>query len=80
MTIDTLAYTKRLEAAGVDRKVAEAQAEGMLRDIFPQIATKTDLDLAVSGLHKAISEAKLWTIGSQVGMVVLALTIAKALF
>ena len=52
----------------------------MLRDIFPQIATKSDLELAVSGLHKAISEAKLWTIGSQVGMVVLALTIAKALF
>ena len=44
MTIDTLSYVKRLEGAGVDRKVAEAQAEALRDDVVPQLATRADLD------------------------------------
>ena len=34
MTIDTLAYSKALEAAGVERGAAEAQAEALV-DVRP---------------------------------------------
>ena len=42
--IDTLAYVKTLEAAGVDRCNAEAQVEAMTRHVLPDLVTKTDLD------------------------------------
>ena len=35
MQIDTLAYTKHLERAGVERKIAEAHAEALLNDVLP---------------------------------------------
>lgn len=43
MTIDTLAYAKHLENAGVPRAQAEALAEGVNRYIVPDLATKDDL-------------------------------------
>lgn len=70
MAIDTLAYTKHLEAAGVDRKTAEAHATGMARHIVPDLATKADLQAAVTDL-------KLWLIVAMVGVAGLAITIAK---
>jgi hypothetical protein len=45
MTIDTLEYVKRLEAAGVPRPQAEAHAQAMRDTVAPQLATKADLDL-----------------------------------
>ena len=42
MTIDTLEYVKKLEAAGIDRRQAEAHAEA-LRDATDPLATKQDL-------------------------------------
>jgi hypothetical protein len=47
MTIDTLAYTKALEAAGVDREVAEAQAEALIKYVLPELVTKADLEQAI---------------------------------
>jgi ferritin-like metal-binding protein YciE len=44
VAIDTLAYVKALEAAGLDRSAAEAQAEALIRHILPDLATKADLD------------------------------------
>ncbi len=44
MSIDTLGYVKRLEGAGMERKVAEAHAEALRDDVVPQLATKADLD------------------------------------
>lgn len=44
MTVDTLSYVKRLEAAGIDRRHAEAHAEAMRDDVAPQLASKADLD------------------------------------
>ena len=42
MSIDTLPYVRALEAAGVDRRVAEAQAEA-LAHILAELPTKADL-------------------------------------
>ena len=57
MTIDTLGYMKRLEAAGVPRPQAEAHAEAMRDEITPQVATKLDLDAAVGKLEAKIDSA-----------------------
>lgn len=40
---DTMAYVKKLEDAGVDRKQAEAQAEALFQIVSDQLATKQDL-------------------------------------
>jgi hypothetical protein len=44
MSIDTIGYAKRLEAAGFERRQAEAQAEALRDEVIPQLATKLDLD------------------------------------
>jgi hypothetical protein len=44
MSIDTLGYVKRLEAAGFKREQAEAHAEALRDEVVPQLATKLDLD------------------------------------
>jgi len=54
MTIDTLEYVKRLEAAGVDRKAAEAHAEALRGAIEDELATKTD----IIRLESRMSEVK----------------------
>jgi hypothetical protein len=43
MTIDTLEYVKRLEAADVDRTQAEAHTEALREAATDQLATKQDL-------------------------------------
>ena len=40
---DTLAYSKRLQAAGVPQLQADAQAEALAAAVSDQLATKTDL-------------------------------------
>jgi hypothetical protein len=54
-TIDTLSYVKKLEAAGVDRKTAEAHAEAINTTVVPLLATKADLDRAVERLDTRIT-------------------------
>ena len=55
MAVDTLAYCKALEAAGVDRKAAEAQAEGLVKYVLPDLVTKTDLDHALERLEHRLT-------------------------
>jgi hypothetical protein len=43
MAIDTLEYTKSLEAAGVPRQQAEAHAQALKAAAADQLATKQDL-------------------------------------
>ena len=51
MMIDTFEYAKKLEAAGVDRKVAEVHAS-LLRDLVEgEVATKRDVDDAAHRLE-----------------------------
>jgi hypothetical protein len=51
MTIDTLEYVKKLEAAGVDRKAAEAHGEALREAISKELATKDDVDAAGNRLE-----------------------------
>jgi len=44
MTIDTLEYVTKLEAAGVDRRQAEAHAAAIRDSPAPQLVTKADID------------------------------------
>jgi hypothetical protein len=44
MAIDTLGFSKYLEEHGVGRAEAEAQAEAANLFLFPQLATKAELD------------------------------------
>jgi hypothetical protein len=59
MTIDTLEYVKKLEAAGVERTQAEAHAHALRGAVEAQLATKNDLELAVLRLEKRF-ETLLW--------------------
>ena len=43
MPLDTLAYVKHLEAAGVDRKIAEAHAEALVKYVLPVLAPAQSL-------------------------------------
>jgi hypothetical protein len=58
MTIDTLEYVKKLEAAGVDRKAAEAQAEALRAAIEDELAAKSDIVRLESRLDFKISELR----------------------
>ncbi len=80
MTIDTLECVKRLEAAGVDRKQAEAHAAAVRDTVAPQLATKADLDAAVMRLEHKF-ESMLWkhTAGIIVTVIVTQLAVAGVL-
>ena len=67
MTIDTLDYVKKLEAAGVPRVQAEAHAAAVRDTLAAQLPTKADLDAAEARLDAKLDmttarlEAKLDT-------------------
>ena len=54
MTVDTLAYAKALEAAGVNRQAAEAHAEALTRHVLPDLVGKPDLDQALDRLENRL--------------------------
>jgi hypothetical protein len=54
MSIDTLAYSKTLEGAGLDRRSAEAHAEALTQHILPDLLTKVDLATAKADIEQAI--------------------------
>jgi hypothetical protein len=78
MTIDTLEYAKKLEAAGVDRKQAEAHAEALRDAIVAQLVTMPDLDAAAASLKRDIEVLKAeftgkftllyWMVGANIGI------------
>lgn len=74
MTIDTLAYTKHLEQAGVERMQAEAFAEALHRFVLPDLATKTDLNGMEHRLLAAMHTVEMRSLG--VIAVLLSLSIA----
>jgi len=62
MTIDTLDYVKKLEAAGIDRKVAEAHAQALRATVVHDLATKHDLQTEAQRLE-AKFQLLTWMIG-----------------
>jgi hypothetical protein len=63
MTIDTLAYSEALEAAGVECSAAEAQAEALAKYVLPQLVTKADLDVAVERLEHRLTLRVIGVVG-----------------
>lgn len=59
ITFDTLAYTKKLKAAGVPEKQAEVQAETFAEIIEERLATKRDLKELEMSLKRDIKELEL---------------------
>ena len=51
---DTLAYARRLKAAGVDEAQAEAHAEAVRDAMTEGVATKADLEVVHAGLEARI--------------------------
>jgi hypothetical protein len=78
MTVDTLEYVKKLEAAGVDQRQAEAHAEALRDAVVPQLVTKPDLDAAAAQLESDIDLLKTevagkftllyWMLGANIGI------------
>ena len=62
MTIDTLEYVKKLEAAGIDRKATEAHAEALRATAVQDLATKHDLQTEVQRLEAKI-QLLTWMVG-----------------
>jgi glycerol-3-phosphate cytidylyltransferase-like family protein len=58
MKFDTLAWTKKLEKAGIPSEHAEAQVEMLAEVIEDNICTKQDLSEAKSEVKKEIVELK----------------------
>ena len=59
ITFDTLAYTKKLKAAGVPEKQAEIQAETFAEIIEERLATKQDLKEMEITLRRDMKELEL---------------------
>jgi 5-keto 4-deoxyuronate isomerase len=57
MAVDTLAYSKALEAAGLDRRAAEAHVEAPTKHVFRALATKADLDALEARIERAIERS-----------------------
>jgi hypothetical protein len=55
MAIDTLACSKALEAAGLERYAAEARAEALATHVLPELVTKADLDIAIERLEHRLT-------------------------
>lgn len=62
MTVDTLEYTKKLGAAGLDRKLVEAHAEALRSAVASELATKAGLTTETQRL-----DSKLQLLTSMVG-------------
>lgn len=58
MTIDTLEYVKKLEAAGIDRRAAEAHAEALRASIEDELATKADILRLETTIHRMEASTK----------------------
>ena len=74
-TFDTLSAARKLEAAGVERRQAEAIAEGMREAVSADrdaLATKADLDAKLAGLEARMYRA-LWIQGGAIVAILTAL-------
>ena len=77
MALDTLAYTKHLEQAGIDRRHAEAHAEAISRYVVPDFATKPDPAALEHRLEARIHQAELRILGVVAAMLGLLFVLLK---
>ena len=67
--INTLRYARRLKAAGVPDAQAEEMADALGNELVEQLATKADLEKAVTQLEGTLTLMK-WMIGFTLAFVV----------
>ena len=83
LAFDTLAYVKKLKAAGVPESQAEVQAETFAEIIDEKLATKRDLkemELALRSDMAAVkSEIIKWVAGMLVAQAAIVATLVKLL-
>jgi len=83
ITFDTLAYVKKLKAAGVPEKQAEVQAETFAAIIEDRIATKQDLKALEVSLKQDLANAKAeiikWVAGMLLAQAAVVATLVKLL-
>jgi hypothetical protein len=68
MTIDTLEYVKKLEAAGMERRQAEAHAEALRGVVVPELATRQDLKDLATELRTEMGQLRS-DLGAEIGQV-----------
>jgi len=76
ITFDTLAYVKKLKAAGVPEKQAEVQAETFAEIIDEKVATKQDLQMLEANVTAKIIK---WVAGMLVAQAAIVATLVKLL-
>jgi hypothetical protein len=83
MAIDTLAYAKHLESAGIDRGLAEAHAQAMVQHVFPQLFTQTEGAAMKAEILREIERVQhtltIRLFGMLLGFTGIAIGVAKAL-
>ncbi len=83
LTFDTLAYVKKLKAAGMPELQAEVQAETFAEIIDEKFATKQDLKELELALKRDIADAKIeiikWVAGMLVAQAAIVATLVKLL-
>jgi hypothetical protein len=83
LRIDTLKFARSLTDAGLSREAAEAIVQGVSEADVSELATKTDVSLAVADLRAEISSLRadiynrLWVMG--LGIVGLTVALMKIL-
>lgn len=83
LTVNTLKFAKSLTEAGLSRETAEAVVQGVAEIDASDLATKTDVSLAVADLRAEISNLRadiynrLWAMG--IGIVGLTVALMKVL-
>ena len=65
---DTLAYARRLKAAGVDEAQAEAHAEAVRDAITEGVATRADLKAAVADLKADMLKVAIGIVFANAGL------------
>jgi len=71
LTFDTLAFVKRLAAAGMNTRQAEAFAEALSEHAFTEVATKSDLkelELRLTLRMGAMSAAIIAVLGAMIAV------------
>ena len=86
VSLDTLAFVQQLEAAGIERRQAEAIATGTRDMITAEVATKADkvatkagLDTLGAQLEKAIAQSEARMTGRLMAAVAAAVALIKVL-
>jgi translation initiation factor IF-2 len=81
--IDTLKFSKRLEAAGMAPAQAEAIAEAVSEGMAEGLATKADISEAVAAMRSEMAkmEARIirWNIGTIIAMTAVNTAVVKLL-